>query len=71
VLVEEQGGVVGVTGQSGRSSSQPVRARRSWGVDGDFPGSLAFAVDPQAAFAGGEADVVDSEGDNLADAGPA
>jgi hypothetical protein len=38
-------------------------------VDRDLPDAFALAVDPQNAFAGGAGDVVDVEGDDLADPG--
>jgi hypothetical protein len=36
-------------------------------MDRDVADSSAFAVDPQGSLAGGEADVVDVEADDLAD----
>jgi len=36
-------------------------------MDRDVADSFAFAVDPQGSLAGGEADVVDVEADDLAD----
>jgi len=39
-------------------------------VDRDLADSFALAVDPEDSLAGGDADVVDVEADDLADAGP-
>lgn len=68
-LVEEQGGAVGGAGPVGAFVEPAGDGGAELRVDGDLAGSLAFAVDAQGAFAGGEADVVDVEGDDLADAG--
>lgn len=56
-------------GQSVRSLSQRVSALCSCGVDRDLPDAFAFAVNPPDALAGGAGDVVDVEGDDLADPG--
>ncbi len=47
---------------------EPARERAAeLGVDRDVADALAFAEDPQDTFAGGAGDVVDVEGDDLAD----
>jgi hypothetical protein len=56
-------------GQSARSSSQPASAARSCGWIGTWRTRSPFAEDPQDAFARGAGDVVDVEGDDLADPG--
>ena len=54
-LVEEQGRAVFGAGPVGAFVEPAGQGGAELRVDGDLAGSLAFAVDPQGAFAGGEA----------------
>ena len=68
-LVEEQGGTVVGAGPVGALAEPAGERGVQLRVDRDLPDAFALAVDPQDAFAGGAGDVVDVEGDDLADPG--
>ena len=69
LLVEEDRRALGGAGPVGAFGEPAGEGAAELGVDGDLSDPFAFAVDPQDAFAGGEVDVVDVEGDDLGDAG--
>ena len=68
-LVEEQGGAVVGAGPVGVFAEPAGERGVQLRVDRDLPDAFALVVDPQDAFAGRAGDVVDVEGDDLADPG--